>query len=281
MLTRCALFCAFAAVLFVQAAGVRILAVSGNSMAPLIRNGDVVLIARAWSGGNVGDIVLVQRPSDGELLLHRVIGRDRGWRTTKGDASSSPDNERIPETKLLGGLALVIPTGLLGSLPIGGVSAQFTDARTTGLVIASAPGARAQIEAPLLLGGDAAGQLLPGGSATWNLTLDPCPLGLAGDCAGSTSTLRIDPTRFPEIAASGIARSLRISTRCRALGGSSWSTTADLFTSAWSATNPLTGRLASLAHGSPPQECQVSVTLLGSLAAASSAMQLPLRWGPE
>lgn len=281
MLTPRALFCALAAVLFVQAAGVRVLAVSGNSMAPLIRNGDVVLIARAWSGGNVGEIVLVQRPSDGELLLHRVIDRDRGWRTTKGDASSSPDSERIPETKLLGGLALVIPTGLLGSLPIGGVSAQFTDARTTGLVIASAPGARAQIEAPLLLGGDAAGQLLPGGSATWNLTLSPCPLGLAGECAGSTSNLRIDPARFPEIAASGIARSLRISTRCRALGGSSWTTFADLFTSAWSAANPLTGRLASLAHGSPPQECQVSVTLLGSLAAVSSAMQLPLRWGPE
>jgi hypothetical protein len=281
MPTRRALFCALAAVLFVQAAGVRLLAVSGNSMAPLIRNGDVVLIARAWSGGNVGEIVLVQRPSDGELLLHRVIDRDRGWRTTKGDASSSPDSERIPETKLLGGLALVIPTGLLGSLPINGVLAQFTDARTTGLVITSAPGARAQIEAPLLLGGDAAGQLLPSGSATWSLTLSPCPLGLAGECAGSTSTLRIDPTRFPEIAASGIARSLRISTRCRALGGSSWTTSADLFTSAWSAANPLTGRLASLAHGSPPQECQVSITLLGSLAAASSAMQLPLRWGPE
>ena len=281
MLTRRALFCALAVVLFVQAAGVRLLAVSGNSMAPLIRNGDVVLIARAWSGGNVGEIVLVQRPSDGELLLHRVIDRDRGWRTTKGDASSSPDSERIPETKLLGGLALVIPTGLLGSLPINGVLAQFTDARTTGLVITSAPGARAQIEAPLLLGGDAAGQLLPGGSATWSLTLSPCPLGLAGECAGSTSTLRIDPTRFPEIAASGIARSLRISTRCRALGGSSWATSADLFTSAWSAANPLTGRLASLAHGSPPQEGQVSVTLLGSLAAVSSAMQLPLRWGPE
>ena len=281
MLTVRALFCALAAVLFVQAAGVRLLAVSGNSMAPLIRNGDVVLIARAWSGGNVGEIVLVQRPSDGELLLHRVIDRGRGWRTTKGDASSSPDSERIPETKLLGGLALVIPTGLLGSLPINGVLAQFTDARTTGLVITSAPGARAQIEAPLLLGGDAAGQLLPGGSATWSLTLSPCPLGLAGECAGSTSTLRIDPTRFPEIAASGIARSLRISTRCRALGGSSWATSADLFTSAWSAANPLTGRLASLAHGSPPQECQVSVTLLWSLAAVSSAMQLPLRWGPE
>jgi hypothetical protein len=281
MPTRRALFCALAAVLFVQAAGVRLLAVSGNSMAPLIRNGDVVLIARAWSGGNVGEIVLVQRPSDGELLLHRVIDRGRGWRTTKGDASSSPDSERIPETKLLGGLALVIPTGLLGSLSLGGVSAQFTATRTTGLVITSAPGARAQIEAPLLLGGDAAGQLLPGGSATWNLTLGPCPLGLAGECAGSTSTLRIDPTRFPEIAASGIARSLRISTRCRALGGSSWTTSADLFTSAWSAANSLTGRLASLAHGSPPQECQVSVTILGSLAAASSAMQLPLRWGPE
>lgn len=281
MSIRNALLCALAAVLFVQAAGVRILAVSGNSMAPLIRNGDVVLIARAWSGGNVGDIVLVQRPSDGELLLHRVIDRDRGWRTTKGDASSSPDSERITDAQLLGGLALVIPTGLLGSLPISGASAQFTDVRTAGLAIASAPGARAQISAPVLVGGDAAGQLLPGSSATWSLTLGPCPLGLAGECSGATSTLRIDPARFPEVATNGIARSLRISSRCRALGGSSWVASADLFTSAWSAANPLTGRLVALAHGSPPQECELSVTLLGSLTAVSSAMLLPLRWGPE
>ncbi len=135
--------------------------------------------------------------------------------------------------------------------------------------------------APVFSGTDAQGQLLPGGRAMWNLTLTPCPTGVAGECAGATNTLRIDPERFALIATSGFARSLRITSTCRAVGATAWTASADLFTAAWSAANPVTGRLVSLPVGAAAIECQVQATLLGSLAAASSALTLPLRWGPE
>jgi hypothetical protein len=135
--------------------------------------------------------------------------------------------------------------------------------------------------APVLSGTDAQGQLLPGGRATWSLTLTPCPTGVAGECAGATNTLRIDPNRFALISTSGLARSLRITSTCRPVAATAWTNSADLFTAAWSAANPATGRLATLSAGAAAIECQVQATLLGSLAAASSALSLPLRWGPE
>jgi hypothetical protein len=264
-----------------QLVGLRLLVVSGNSMSPSIRDGDLVLTARLWLGASVGDILLIERPSDGQLLLHRVIEQGEGWRRTKGDASLSPDAERITDAAVLGGLAAVIPTGLLTSLPFEPVAAQFSAGRRVGLSITSAQGARAEMGAPVLSGTDAQGQLLPGGRATWVLTLTPCPTGVAGECAGATNTLRIDSNRFALISTSGLARSLRITSTCRLVGATTWTASADLFTAAWSAANPLTGRLATLSAGATPIECQVQATLLGSLAAASSALSLPLRWGPE
>jgi hypothetical protein len=264
-----------------QLAGLRLLVVSGGSMSPSIRDGDLVLTARLRLGGSVGDIVLVERPSDGQLLLHRVIEQGEGWRRTKGDASLSPDAERISDAAVLGRLAAVIPTGLFTSLPLEQVAAQFSAERQVGLSITSVSGARAEMGAPVLSGADAQGQLLPGGRATWVLTLTPCPTGVSGECAGATNTLRIDPNRFALSATSGLARSLRITSTCRPVGATTWTNPADLFTAAWSAANPLTGRLATLSAGAATIECQVQVTLLGSLAAASSALALPLRWGPE
>jgi hypothetical protein len=250
-------------------------------MSPSIRDGDLVLTARLWLGGSVGDIVLVARPSDGQLLLHRVIEQGEGWRRTKGDASFSPDAERISDAAVLGGLAAVIPTGLFTSLPFEQVATQFSAGRQVGLSISSASGARAEVGAPVLSGADTQGQLLPGGRATWALTLTPCPTGVSGECAGATNTLRIDPNRFASLATGGLARSLRITSTCRPVGTTTWTASADLFTAAWSATSLATGRLASLSAGAAAIECQVQVTLLGSLAAASSALTLPLRWGPE
>jgi hypothetical protein len=264
-----------------QLAGFQLLVVSGNSMSPSIRDGDLVLTARLWLGASVGDIVLVQRPSDGQLLLHRVIEQGEGWRRTKGDASLSPDAEHITDAAVLGGLAAVIPTGLLTSLPLQQVATQFSAGRRIGLSITSASGARAEMGAPVLSGTDAQGRLLPGGRATWSLTLTPCPTGVAGECAGATNTLHIDPERFALISTSGLARSLRITSTCRPVGATAWTSSADLFTAAWSAANPVTGRLATLSAGAAAIECQVQATLLGSLAAASSALSLPLRWGPE
>ena len=264
-----------------QLAGLRMLVVTGNSMGPSIQNGDLVITARVWRGGEVGDVVLVERPSDGQLLLHRVIQRGAGWRRTQGDASLSPDAERIADAAVLGGLAAVIPTSLLASLPLDLVAAQFSAGRSVNVGITSALGARVQMSGPTLVGTDAHGQLLPGGRATWTLTLTPCPTGVAGECAGTTNTLRVDPDRFAPIATSGIARSLRLTSTCRPVGSTTWTASADLFTAAWSAANLATGRLASLSAGAAASECQIQVTLLGSITAANATISLPLRWGPE
>ena len=264
-----------------QLAELRMLVVTGNSMGPSIQNGDLVITARVWRGGEVGDVVLVERPSDGQLLLHRVIEQGAGWRRTQGDASLSPDAERIADAAVLGGLAAVIPTGLLASLPLNLVAAQFSAGRNVSVGITSALGARVQMSGPTLVGADAHGQLLPGGRATWTLTLTPCPTGVAGECAGTTNTLRVDPDRFAPIATSGIARSLRLTSTCRPVGSTTWTASADLFTAAWSASNLATGRLASLSAGAAASECQIQVTLLGSITAANATISLPLRWGPE
>ena len=267
--------------LAIQLAGLRLLVVSGNSMGPSIRDGDLVITMRLWLSGEVGDIVLVERPSDGQLLLHRVIEEGEGWRRTKGDASLSPDAERITDAAVLGGLAAVIPTGLITSFPLDLVAAQFSAGRRINVGITSAPGARVEMSGPTLVGADALGQLLPGGRATWTLTLTPCPTGVAGECAGTTNTLRIDPDRFAPIATSGMARSLRLTSTCRPVGSTTWTSSADLFTAAWSASNLATGRLASLSAGAAASECQIQVTLLGSITAANATISLPLRWGPE
>ena len=264
-----------------QLAELRMLVVTGNSMGPSIQNGDLVITARVWRGGEVGDVVLVERPSDGQLLLHRVIEQGAGWRRTQGDASLSPDAERIADAAVLGGLAAVIPTSLLASLPLDLVAAQFSAGRSVNVGITSALGARVQMSGPTLVGTDAHGQLLPGGRATWTLTLTPCPTGVAGECAGTTNTLRVDPDRFAPIATSGIARSLRLTSTCRPVGSTTWTASADLFTAAWSAANLATGRLASLSAGAAASECQIQVTLLGSITAANATISLPLRWGPE
>ncbi len=268
-------------VLATQLVGLRMLVVSGNSMSPSIRDGDLVLTARVWRGGEVGDVVLVERPSDGQLLLHRVIEQGAGWRRTQGDASLSPDAGRISDAAVLGGLAAVIPTGLIASFPLDLVAAQFSAGRHVNVGITSALGARVQMSGPTLVGTDAHGQLLPGGRATWTLTLTPCPTGVAGECAGTTNTLRVDPDRFAPIATSGIARSLRLTSTCRPVGSTTWTASADLFTAAWSASNHATGRLASLSAGAAASECQIQVTLLGSITAANATISLPLRWGPE
>ncbi len=273
--------CALVLIVTMWAVGLRLLVVTGNSMAPSIRDGDLVLTTRFGGGGDVGAIVLVQRPSDGELLLHRVIEDGDGWRRTQGDASLSADAERIPDTALLGTLVAVIPTGLLPGLRIDAVAAQFSSNRHVGLSITSASGARVVLSGPVLVGADALGRLLPGGRATWSLTLTPCPVGLSGECTGATNVLRLDPDRFASLVTGGLARSIRLTTTCRPVGTTTWTDSADLFTAAWSSTNLATGRLATLSAGAGTSECQVQVTLLGSIAAASSVLTLPLRWGPE
>ncbi len=273
--------CSLVLIAVMWVVGVRLLVVTGNSMAPSIRDGDLVMTTRFGGDSGVGTIVLVQRPSDGQLLLHRVVERGTGWWRTQGDASLSPDAERIPDTAVLGTLVAVIPTGLLPGLRLDAAAAQFSSNRNVGLSVTSASGARVVLSGPVLVGADALGRLLPGGRATWTLTLTPCPVGLSGECTGATNTLRLDPDRFASLVTGGLARSIRLTTTCRPVGTTTWTDSADLFTAAWSSTNLATGRLATLSTGAGASECQLQVALLGSITAANSALTLPLRWGPE
>jgi hypothetical protein len=273
--------CSLLLIVVMWVVGVRLLVVTGNSMAPSIRDGDLVLTTRFGGGSGVGTIVLVQRPSDGKLLLHRVIEEGDGWRRTQGDASLSADAERIPDAAVLGTLVAVFPTGLIPGVRLDAAAAQFSANRRVDLGVTSAAGARVLLSSPVLVGADALGQLLPGGRATWTFTLTPCPVGLSGECTGSTNTLRIDPDRFASLATGGLARSLRLTTTCRAAGTTTWIDSADLFTAAWSSANLASGRLVTLSAGAGTSECQLQVTLLGSIAAANGALMLPLRWGPE
>lgn len=261
--------------------GLRLLMVSGNSMSPVIRNGDLVVTTKLAGVGSPGSIVLMQRPSDRQLLLHRILVRGDGWSVTKGDASGSPDAETIPDDAVLGGVTLILPLSLLGELPFAAVAAQFSSNPHVDISLTSSSGARAVISGPVLTGADSLGRLLPGGRATWNVTLTPCPIGLGGACAGATNTLRIDPDQFAGLQPAALARSLRLTSTCRVVGTTTWVDAADLFTSMWSAGTPTSGRLATFAAGAGPAECQVQVTLLGSITATTSSLLLPLRWGPE
>jgi signal peptidase I len=93
--------------------GVTWVKVSGKSMAPWIRPGDVLFVRRAGMGrASPGQVVLFAR--GGRLIVHRVIGRlrvaGRVFLETKGDATWDADAP-ISETELLGRATQIFRAG--------------------------------------------------------------------------------------------------------------------------------------------------------------------------
>lgn len=68
-------------------------AISGNSMAPLIRNGDLITIAHGARDLRRGDIVVFRQ--EGKLVVHRLLRAalpgDAGLALTKGDNRATTD----------------------------------------------------------------------------------------------------------------------------------------------------------------------------------------------
>ena len=62
----------------------------GVSMNPVYYQGDLVVVERA-SSYQIGDIVAYRLPSNGELVLHRIIGGDVAGFEIKGDNNQSID----------------------------------------------------------------------------------------------------------------------------------------------------------------------------------------------
>ena len=75
------------------------LRVSGNSMAPLIESGDVVLVRHADPESlRRGDLLLVER--EGAFLVHRLVAIGARGIQTKGDNSSHADLPVTPQAIL-------------------------------------------------------------------------------------------------------------------------------------------------------------------------------------
>jgi hypothetical protein len=273
--------------LAVSMCGARISFVEGESMAPTIRAGDLVVTLPQHVGApSVGSVLLVE--SEGRRLLHRLARYEEGSLWMKGDASVSGDSRPVKRSDVIGTLAMVIPTSHL--YRAFRATAQFTAELPVSMRISSAAGVTAEQGPKYTFGADAQGRLLPGAYALWSTLLHACSDTIAA-CPGSYA-LRIDAAGFanllPPIGSVGtpaqaLARALRITTRCQSVGGSgTWNESSDLFTAEWSQENGSSGLLAvhdgAIAQGGV--RCEVKALLLGSLPASGGSFTLPLSWGP-
>ena len=83
----------------------------GMSMHPLIRDGDKLLIKPIGTLlPQIGDVVAFQRPENGHLIIHRVIGWERDLFEIKGDNVSTPDGW-ISKQLIIGLVASVLRSG--------------------------------------------------------------------------------------------------------------------------------------------------------------------------
>lgn len=77
--------------------------VQGASMAPTLRDGDIVLISR-WLGPRPGRVALVRWPSrPGQLSVKRIVGRHGiGWWVCGDNPTGSTDSRQLAAAEVLG-----------------------------------------------------------------------------------------------------------------------------------------------------------------------------------
>ena len=93
------------------------LEVTGHSMSPFIRGGDVVTIEPlAGRRPALGEVVALA--PGGHLLVHRLVGWDRGRALCRGDVAVGPDPPPSPE-ELLGRVTRVERAGRRVRLGLG------------------------------------------------------------------------------------------------------------------------------------------------------------------
>lgn len=93
----------------------KVITIEGNSMAPTLRYGDLIVITPPPVGVEVGTIVTLQ--VDQTIVTHRFIGYDEsGRRIFKGDANEQPDDYSDTSYHIVGVYQFRIP--LLGHINI-------------------------------------------------------------------------------------------------------------------------------------------------------------------
>lgn len=108
--------------------------VTGRSMSPCIRSGDVVtIIPPPRSGVRLGDVVALS-PSPGHLLVHRVVGRTAAGPMTWGDAAPRCD-EPLAGRIVLGVVSRVQRAGRPVRLGLGPERLLIASAQRFGLLL--------------------------------------------------------------------------------------------------------------------------------------------------
>ncbi len=86
--------------------------ISGGSMEPSVRPGDVVVYRRTADSVCEGDIVYFSHPSWPKGVVHRVVEvLPDGSIRTRGDANTIPDRDPVPRRRIRGVAAFVVPSG--------------------------------------------------------------------------------------------------------------------------------------------------------------------------
>jgi len=84
------------------------LVVAGESMAPLVNEGDVVVLERA-SRYEVGEVAAYRNRALGVSVLHRIVGRTGKRFVFRGDGNARADHERPAAGDLVGRVWVVFP----------------------------------------------------------------------------------------------------------------------------------------------------------------------------
>jgi signal peptidase I len=87
----------------------RLVVIDGNSMAPTLRYGDLILVTPAVTVEAVNTIAVMS--VDGQLVTHRIIGfvPEDGRPITKGDANKEIDHFEASDVRIVGVCRLRIP----------------------------------------------------------------------------------------------------------------------------------------------------------------------------
>ena len=92
----------------------------GWSMAPFIRDGDVITVAPLQQAlPRVGEVVAFVRPEEGNLVVHRVVARKAAAVLIQGDNGLEYEDGLIPQENLLGRVTQIERDGHLVRLGLG------------------------------------------------------------------------------------------------------------------------------------------------------------------
>ena len=84
----------------------------GWSMAPFIRDGDIICVSPLPEAGPaMGEVVAFIRAGTGQLVVHRVIGRERGAYAIQGDNTPGKADATVSQEDILGRVTRITRNG--------------------------------------------------------------------------------------------------------------------------------------------------------------------------